>query len=253
MLLIGGVSGTGKSTVAEDIGRSLGVPWFQVDDLRLAFQRSRVQTSDGSDALYYFADIDHKPDLWQRDPEELRDALISIAEILSPGLEAIIENHVGQHQRIIIEGDGIAPFLLDRQSIQHHVRAGQLRSVFLLENDEEALFSNMFARGRGAEYITETDLRAEARVKMLFGQWITSECDLYGLPILETRPWDTLISRINSAISSLLRSLFHRVKDHKFPSDAIRRSTADRAHPGLRGQSGLRRTQEDIASSQPVC
>jgi len=203
VLLIGGVSGTGKTTVAEKIGRSLSVPWFQVDDLRLAYQRSRVQLPDGSDALYYFADIDHKPDLWQRDPKDLTDALISIAEILSPGLEAIIGNHVDQQQRIIIEGDSIAPSLLDRQSIQHHVRAGQIRSVFLLESDEEALFSNMLARGRGAEYITETDLRAEARVKILFGQWITAESDRNGLPVLETRPWDTLISRINSAISSL--------------------------------------------------
>src|SRR5690606_35701237 len=137
VLLIGGVSGTGKSTAASDIGRSLGIPWFQVDDLRLAFQRSRVKLPGDTEALYFFADIDEKPDIWKREPQEICDALISVAELLSPGLEAIIENHIDQNQPIIIEGDGIAPSLLMRQALQRRKEERQIRSFFLVEQDEE--------------------------------------------------------------------------------------------------------------------
>lgn len=42
VLLIGGLSALGKTVASKRIGRSLGVPWTQVDDLRLAFQRARV-------------------------------------------------------------------------------------------------------------------------------------------------------------------------------------------------------------------
>lgn len=38
VLLIGGPSGRGKTTAARRIGTRLGVPWLQVDDLRLALQ-----------------------------------------------------------------------------------------------------------------------------------------------------------------------------------------------------------------------
>jgi 2-phosphoglycerate kinase len=42
VLLIGGSSGVGKSSIARQLGRRFGTPWMQVDDLRLALQRSRV-------------------------------------------------------------------------------------------------------------------------------------------------------------------------------------------------------------------
>ena len=101
--LIGGTSGTGKTTLAADIGRQFDIPWFQVDDLRLAMQRSRVSLPEHSEGLYFFANIDEKPDIWKQDPTVLRRALIAIGEILSPGIEAIIENHIDQRQPIIIE------------------------------------------------------------------------------------------------------------------------------------------------------
>ena len=50
VLLIGGPSGGGKSTVAEQIGLRLGISWLQVDDLRLALQWSRVTLPAGTEA-----------------------------------------------------------------------------------------------------------------------------------------------------------------------------------------------------------
>ena len=53
VLLIGGHSAAGKTTAAELVGRSLGVQWMMMDDLRLAFQRTRVSLPQNTDALYF--------------------------------------------------------------------------------------------------------------------------------------------------------------------------------------------------------
>ncbi len=42
VLLIGGSSGTGKTNLAKQLGQRFGISWLEVDDLRLALQRSRV-------------------------------------------------------------------------------------------------------------------------------------------------------------------------------------------------------------------
>jgi predicted kinase len=50
VLLIGGPSGVGKTTVARDLALRYGVSWLHVDDLRLALQRSRVTLPQGTEA-----------------------------------------------------------------------------------------------------------------------------------------------------------------------------------------------------------
>jgi predicted kinase len=52
VLLVGGPSGSGKTMVAERVGLQFHVPWLQIDDLRLALQRSQVTLPRGTDALY---------------------------------------------------------------------------------------------------------------------------------------------------------------------------------------------------------
>ena len=87
VLLIGGASGVGKTTVARRMGRQLGRSVVHVDDLRLVFQHSRVHLPDaaGTAALYRFWEA---PDVWQRPPAELRDALIAVGSALAPALRS---------------------------------------------------------------------------------------------------------------------------------------------------------------------
>ncbi len=46
VLLLGGPSGTGKTTIAAQVARRLGTSWLMVDDLRLALMRSGVAIPD---------------------------------------------------------------------------------------------------------------------------------------------------------------------------------------------------------------
>ncbi len=193
VLLIGGVSAVGKTAAAKRIGLSLGVPWMQVDDLRLAFQRARVSLPEGSEALYFFVDTPH---VWRRQPEELRDALIAVGETLSAPLEVVIESHVDTSTPIVIEGDGILPSLCGRPPVLERAAKGAVRFIFLVEPDESAILANMFERGRGIAAQASEELRTEARAKWLFGRWLAEEVTRYGLPVIEPRPWETLAERI---------------------------------------------------------
>lgn len=191
VFLIGGQSSTGKTTAAKRIGLSLGVPWMMVDDLKLAFQRARALPPNCTDALDFLA----TPDVWVScGPEALRDALIAVGEILLAPLEAVIENHVDQSAPIVIEGDGILAALLSRAPVLD--RSEAVRTAFLVEPDELELLGNMLARGRHVAGRTHEELRNEAHAKWLFGQWLTSEAARHSTPVMEPRPWETLVERL---------------------------------------------------------
>ncbi len=196
VLLIGGPSGVGKTIAAQEIARRFGVAWFQVDDLRLALQRSRVTLPEGTDALYFFEET---PDVRRLSPERLRNGLIAVGAVMSPAIEVVIENHVDQHVPVVIEGDGILPSLLGRESVLLRAVGGQVRAVFVVESDEDAIYATIVARGREMAGWSEEEVRADARAKWLYGQWLTDEARCYGVPVLEPRPWETVIERLASA------------------------------------------------------
>ena len=186
VLLIGGPSGVGKTILAERLGKRYGAAWLQVDDLRLALQHSHVvlPTRAETEALYFFL---RTPSLWQLPPERLRDALIAVGEAISPAAEIVVANHVDTRAPVVIEGDGIVPSLLSRPLVRDRAAAGRVRAVFLVEPDEDVLFANMVARGRGIAERPDAELRAEARAKSLHGRWLAGEADRARLPVLTTR------------------------------------------------------------------
>ena len=199
VLLIGGASGTGKSTVARQIGRELGIPWYQVDDFRLALQWSEVTLPSKTEALYYFAHIEEKPHIWKAQPEALRDVLIAVGEVMEPAIAAVVENHISQNNPVVIEGDGILPSLLQRNHIRRHVETGDLRMVVLAESSEALLLSNMLARNRGFRNKSKQDIEIEARAKWLFGEWLAVEAARYEVPIIASRPRESTVARVLAA------------------------------------------------------
>ena len=189
ILLLGGASGIGKSTVARRLGQRLGVPWLQVDDFRLAFVRSGVP----------FPDADAVPTF------DALGGLLTHGELLSPAIEVVIENHVDQGNPAILEGDAILPNLFERPSVRRNAESGWLRAIFLYEPEEQVIQENMQARGR-----TLTDA-AHARKNWHYSEWLRQEAEQRGLPTLPARPWQTLEDRILASAQPplILRSAFH--------------------------------------------
>jgi 2-phosphoglycerate kinase len=197
-LLLGGISGTGKSTVARQLGLRFGIPWLQVDLFRLAFQHSQATLPRGNDDLSLFWNV---PDVWTRPPERLRDALIGTGEAMSPAVEIIAASQVDHAGPAIFEGDCILPSVSAYPLLRGRVASGQVALAFLIEPDEEVLLGTLLARGRGMETRGAAEQRTEARAKWLFGQWLADEAHRYGLPVLAPQPWETLAERIVAATS----------------------------------------------------
>jgi 2-phosphoglycerate kinase len=109
ILLIGGSTGTGKTRLAQELGRELRVSVLQVDDLRLGLQAITTETSHP--ALHSFTGASAEKTL--NNPESIVEGYLSVAEIMEPAVRAVMSHHidVADTGPLIIEGDGILPRL----------------------------------------------------------------------------------------------------------------------------------------------
>jgi 2-phosphoglycerate kinase len=195
VLLLGGSSGTGKTVLAQQLAQRFGVGWIQVDDVRLALQS--VTTVDTHAGLHFFRAT---LDVWQRSASELRDRLIEVGRLVSQGLVPIIEHHLETSYPLILEGDGILPELVGELA-RRGCDTTRIRAVFLFEPDETGLLSNMIERGRRFDQHADAEQRAQVRMNWLYGQWLKSEAERLGLPLLSTHPRDTLHARVTQTLA----------------------------------------------------
>jgi len=199
VLLIGGASGSGKTTIAERLGLALGIPWAQVDDFRLALQRATAP--EQQPALHFFVDGAGaaREGIWELPPQTLCDGLIGVASVVSSALQDVVGHHVATRKPLIIEGDGIHPSVV-AQFVDTAPHDAPVRAMFLAEDDEDALLLNTVARGRGNTGLS-TEQRTQARMNALYGKWLAGEARRHGLPILLPRPYDTLLERILATLA----------------------------------------------------
>ncbi len=200
VLLIGGASGTGKTGLAQRLGRKLGMSVLLADDIRMAIQH--LTTPDQFPDLHFF--FTH-PDIWDQPAEMLRDGWIAVGQQVSTALEMVIAHHlvVSGVGSIIIEGDGILPGLaVQTQFVWTKLDSPDLvRSIFLHEPDESILLENMRQRGRGFDEFTTQQQVNFAHGAWLFGNWLKSEAEKCACPVIPCRPWDTLDERITIEVS----------------------------------------------------
>ena len=115
---------------------------------------------------------------------------------MAPAIDVVVSHHVARGQRLIIEGDGILPALVQRPTLQPFHAAGRLRAVFIVEGDEEAWPAAPPGAAGEQDGYTAQERRAQDAMNRLFGQWLAAEARRHGLPIVEPRPWDTLAERL---------------------------------------------------------
>lgn len=191
-LLIGGPSGVGKSTAAAALARQLGMPWLQVDDLRLALQFGGLVPRERHPELFFFLDRGERPVT----PEAYRDGLIAVGRVIAGALDIVVESHIATGVPIIIEGDGILPDIAAR--IVGTFGECQVRAVFIVEHDADVLRANMLSRGRGIDPNAAHQRQADMRGVALFSDWIEREARRHNLPMLAPTPWQSLARRILS-------------------------------------------------------
>ena len=204
VLLIGGNSGAGKTVMGETLARQFERPLLLVDDFRMVIQE--MTTPAEQPGVHYF--LAH-PTIWQKPPEVICEGFIAVGNAMMRPLSVVIAHHVFVESvsPVILEGDGILPALAAQRNFanKHFAPASvtnEVRSIFLIEADEEVILRNMRQRGRGFEGLALREQEALVRASWLYGQWLHRQAEHYGLPAVESRPWETLVERALYALES---------------------------------------------------
>ncbi|MBI1256060.1 MAG: hypothetical protein GC204_01190 [Chloroflexi bacterium] len=181
VLLIGGASGVGKTSVSYRLARHFGCGITEVDDLIQCLKR--MTTPEQQPVLHYW---DTQPETREWTAEQIVDLTISVCEVVAPGIEAVIDNHLEERVPLVLEGDYLLPLL---------ARKERVRGVFLYEPDEAQIVANYLQREpeAGAQH-------GRAHVSWLLGQWFKAEAERAGAIALPARPWETGLERIIEAI-----------------------------------------------------
>jgi 2-phosphoglycerate kinase len=190
VLLIGGASGTGKTSVSYRIAQHFGIGISEVDDFQLVL--ARMTTPEEQPILHYWRT---HPEVIDLSPEKVVQHIIAVGGAMMPALEVVIENHLASQTPIVLEGDFILPSLATQANFGKEQNNGRVQAVFLVESNEAQLRLNYLQREPESG-----EQRKRARVSWLFGQWLKREVQRVGLPAVEARPWEDVFERTIAAI-----------------------------------------------------
>ncbi len=190
VLLIGGASGTGKTSISYAIARHFGVNLTEVDDFQVMLRH--MTTPEQQPILHYW---DTHPNPFEIPVEKLLENLIASGKVMMPGLEAVIANHLESKVPVVLEGDFILPELAAQTQYGDELNNGRVKSIFLIEADEMQLRRNYLLRE--PEYGEQVK---RSRSSWLHGQWLMQEAQRWGVPAVMARPWEDEIERAIVAI-----------------------------------------------------
>ena len=138
VLLIGGASGTGKSTIAYGLGKHYGISVMEVDDIYEAVKS--MTTIESHPAIHYW---DTGVNWREVSIEDNTRWLNNVSLEMMPAIKAIMDRRIEDKLPIIIEGDFIYPNLASLID-QLHVKV-----IFVNQSNEGQILQNYFNREGG--------------------------------------------------------------------------------------------------------
>jgi 2-phosphoglycerate kinase len=191
VLLLGGPSGVGKTTVSYRLARHFDIGITEVDDFQALLER--MTTAEQQPAIHFWRT---HPAPEQLSADEIIQHLLEQGEAMRHGLEAVIANHLEASTPVVLEGDFIPPALAAKASFSGQANGGRVRGAFLFEPDEQQLVANYLSREPAAGPQVK-----RAHVSWLHGLWLRQEAERYGLPVVLSRPWDSILERLIAALA----------------------------------------------------
>ncbi|GED70740.1 hypothetical protein BRE01_44420 [Brevibacillus reuszeri] len=178
VLFIGGASGIGKSSIAYEIARFYGVNVLEVDDVHLSVKT--VTTKEHFPAIHYYDSGINWQDVGIEGNVKW---LIDVSKEMAPVLKELANRHIEDKLPIIIEGDFIYPeFTVSFDN-------PEVKSIFVQESAKNQILQNYLSREGGElqQYRSE--------ISISYGDWIADTCRQNGIELIESRPWNTALSR----------------------------------------------------------
>ncbi len=114
---------------------------------------------------------------------------------MAQAIELVVANHLENRAPVLLEGDFIMPALAAQSRFGDFDAAGQVRALFLYEEDEEQIRRNYLARDG-------EDQPGRARISWRQSMAIRQDAERLGLPAIPARPWETVLQRAIAVIQA---------------------------------------------------
>jgi 2-phosphoglycerate kinase len=191
VVLLGGVTGVGKSTVATQLANRLGITRVVATDqvrqvVRAFFSREFMPAVHHSS--FDVARATSTPD---DNGEGTVEGFLRQVEDIAPGIEALIERAISEGSRIVIEGVHLLP---DVPSARLRERAVTVQAL-LAVRDEQAHRAHFHMRGLQAPRPPERYLQAFGRIRTL-QDFLIDRAEAAGIPTIDEGGLESTIKRV---------------------------------------------------------
>jgi len=178
ILIIGGASGSGKTSISRPLSRIYGVDLVRVDDFQ-TFLEATI-TPEMIPTLHYWK---IEPNWRDMSVEWVVERLKSVSRAWIPGLTAVINDRLEENIPMILEGDFIHPELISSFSNP------RIKTIFVHEPSREQILQNYHIReGKHQPH--------RADISHAYGNWLAEDCARRGIAVIEPRPWDSVVDRV---------------------------------------------------------
>ncbi len=210
ILLVGGVTGSGKSTLSAELAYRLNIAWIQSTDMMREIIRSYLPSQAIPTLMHSsFAAWRGLPFPRQLQRKEVDSPVITgfLSQIntMQPALEAAISRASLESQHLILEGVHVLPTHLTMKNVSSDVIVIPL---MLATMDKASLRKRFKTRAR-----TSTERKSEKYLSHIDDIWelqsyLLNEADRVGVPIIANQAIGDTISEVLGLISDTIIKIF---------------------------------------------
>jgi chloramphenicol 3-O-phosphotransferase len=181
--LIGGAPRTGKSILARQLMKQLGVPWVSMDSFWVVAKR--LTPPEERAVRFPFQDFSGEDQPSEQMTQQRFAWQITEAASLQPFLDAFIDSQA-DGDGFIIEGVHLLPGHV-RELLEHEELRGRLRVAYVLTLEVEKQIAAMKANQSPADWLggaSDGTYRAVADFAVEYSRWLRVECEKHRLPYI---------------------------------------------------------------------
>jgi 2-phosphoglycerate kinase len=191
VVLLGGVTGVGKSTIATALANRLGITRVMATDqirqvVRAFFSREFMPAVHHSSF-----DVAKQSTIAEGDGDATVEGFLQQVEDIAPGIDALIERAVTEGSRIVIEGVHVLP---DMPSADLRDRAITVQALLAVK-DEQAHRAHFYMRGLQVPRPPERYLEAFDRIRTLQDHLI-ERAEEAGIPTIDEGGLEPTLKRV---------------------------------------------------------
>ena len=190
LLLIGGSSGAGKTTIAGELARELPAGWLQVDTIWIAL-RAAAQLGTPEYAAF---DIDRRIKTGEESAEALVDAHATACELVCRALSDVLSFELRAHRTLVADGAWLTPAFM----ASYRPSGVDVSAVVIHEPEPAEVLRAM--RGRSAFPSTMPWQRRGAEVSWRLGNVLAARAREFDVPVVSARPRAELLASVKNAL-----------------------------------------------------